>query len=250
MPYLYAEAIETMTRAFRRFEAAVTPPELSELSGCYVFRFPNKGIHEALIQKLARYISGLNACSVLLQAGYTQEVGVLFRTLDEMSEDIAFLATAVTNGAHTDRHTKYLAAFYAEAVFSRPEGSTVIKKPDLLPRKQIRSHTHNTLGNGNNNLSALSESESISAAYSGYVHAASENVMDMYGGAPPHFHLNGMARTPIAEEFYRNTDNYIFRGLLTTQFVAKAFNDKAVHSLLEDFLSRYAQANGHQIPAD
>jgi hypothetical protein len=102
------------------------------------------------VQKLARNVSGLNALGVLLTAGYVQEAGVLFRTLDEIQEDIFFLATAETNGTHTERHAKYLEAFYAEAVFSRPEGSLDISKPNLVPRKKIRAHTMNVLGQGIN----------------------------------------------------------------------------------------------------
>lgn len=246
MPQLYTEAVQIMTAAFRRFEAAVPPPRAVARGSSFVFRYENKGIHEALIQKLARYISGLNAAAVLLHAGFVQEIGVLFRTLDEIQEDILFLAVAETNGARTDRHAKYLDAFYAEAVFSRPEGSLDIKKPDLVPRKKIRAHTLSVLGAGVNTSSAASAGESVSTAYSGYVHAASENVMDMYGGSPPHFHLAGMSGTPRTVEMFEDADNYIYRGLMATIVVAKAFGDAALLAELEKFLAEYEVANGHQ----
>ena len=121
MPQLQAEAVTVMMDVLRRVESSIPPPERVPHKDSFVFRYANKGIHEALVQKLARYISGLNAISVLLDAGFAQEVGVLLRTLDEIQEDIFFLATAETNGARTDRHTQYLDAFYADAVFSRPE---------------------------------------------------------------------------------------------------------------------------------
>jgi hypothetical protein len=248
MPQLYTEAVRAMTAAFRRVEAAVPPPKAVPRGSSFVFRYENRGIHEALIQKLARYISGLNAAAVLLRAGYVQEIGVLFRTLDEIQEDILFLAVAETNGARTERHAKYLDAFYAEAVFSRPEGSLEIKKPDLLPRKKIRAHTLSALGAGINTSSAGVVSESVSTAYSGYVHAASENVMDMYGGSPPHFHLTGMSGTPRTDEMYEDADNYIYRGLMATIVVAKAFGDAVLVAELEEFLVKYEDANGHVPP--
>lgn len=247
MPQLFAEAVKVMSAAFRRFEAAVPPPKTDARGDSFVFRYENKGIHEALIQKLARYISGLNATAVLLRAGYVQEIGVLFRTLDEIQEDIFFLAVAVTNGARTERHEQYLKGFYAEAVFSRPEGSMDIKKPSLVPRKKIRAHTLKALGVGANSA-APSAGESISTAYSGYVHAASENVMDMYGGSPPHFHLTGMSATPRVLEMYEDTDNYVYRGLMATIAVARAFGDASVAADLDKFLVQYEQANGHQPP--
>jgi hypothetical protein len=141
MPLLQAEAVAVMATAFHSLERAMTPPQRIAHRDSFVPRYANKGIHEALIQKLARNISGLNSVAVLLASGYVQEAGVLFRTLDEIQEDIFFLATAETNGARTERHQKYLDAFYAEAVFSRPEGSLEVPKPNLVPRKKIRAHS-------------------------------------------------------------------------------------------------------------
>ena len=80
MPHLQAEAIEAMTSAFRRMESALPPAQKVDNKKSFVYRYANKGIHEALLQKLARSISDLNAVAVLLNAGYVQEVGVLFRT--------------------------------------------------------------------------------------------------------------------------------------------------------------------------
>ena len=238
-----------MTRAFQLFERALTPPQRVPYRDFFVFRYSNKGIHEALVQKLARNISGLNAIAVLLSAGYVQEAGVIFRTLDEVQEDIFFLASAETNGARTERHDQYLQAFYAEAVFSRPEGSLDIPKPNLVPRKKIRAHTMNALGQGINVSQALAAKESVGTAYSGYVHAASENIMDMYGGDPPHFHLAGMQGTPRVYEYARDAENYVYRGLVVTIAVAKAFGGRALVDELHEFLGAYEAANGHKTPA-
>ena len=201
------------------------------------------------MQKLARIISGLNAIAVLLNAGYVQEACVLFRTLDEIQEDIFFLASAQTNDARTERHDQYLQAFYAEAVFSRPEGRLEIPKPNLVPRKKIRSHTMNVLGQGINVSQALAVGEGIGTAYSGYVHAASGNIMDMYGGHPPHFHLSGMRGTPRASECARDAENYVYRGLMATIVVANAFGDRVLVDELSKFLATYESSNGHKAPA-
>jgi hypothetical protein len=214
-----------------------------------VFRYANKGIHEALIQKLARSISGLNAVSVLIKSGYVQEAGVLFRTLDEIHEDIFFLASAETNAAKSERHDQYLQAFYADAIFSRPEGSIDIQKPNMVPRKKIRAHTMNTLGKGVNVTRALAVGESVGTAYSGYVHAASENIMDMYGGDPPRFHISGMAGTPRISEYERDAENYVYRGLMATIVVAKAFGGREIGEQLYMFLAVYEAANGHTPPS-
>jgi hypothetical protein len=245
MPFLQKDALTIMTNAFHLMEASIQKPIKVPFKDSFVYRYINKSIHEALIQKLARVISGLNAIQVLINYGYTQETGVLFRTLDEMHEDISFLATSLTNNAHTDRHDKYLDAFYADAIFSRTKNSFEISKPNLVPRKKIRAHTINILGDGIDATKALNASESISTAYSGYVHAASENIMDMYGGNPERFHLTGMLDTPRMESFYIDAETYMYRSLIATAFVAKAFGDAAIVNAFNLFLEKYEKMNGH-----
>ena len=84
MPRLQTEAVEVMTSALQHIERVFTPPQRVPHGGSFVFRNADKGFHEALLQKLARSISGLNAAAVLLDSGYVQEALVLFRTLDEI----------------------------------------------------------------------------------------------------------------------------------------------------------------------
>ena len=242
MPRLQAEAINAMTQAQHIFESATAPPARVSHQSSFVFRYANKGIHEALVQKLARYISGLNAITVLMRSGYTQETGIIFRTLDEIQEDIGFLAIAETNGARCDKHDQYLEAFYADSILSRPAGSLDIPKPNSVPRKKVRAHTVNALSAGINVSNALAASEALSTAYSGYVHAASENIMEMYGGNPPHFHVNGMLGTP---SHTNAAENYVHRGIMTATLVAKAFGNADLFNNLYAFLVEYEVANGH-----
>ncbi len=248
MPHLQSNAVEAMTRALRHMESVIQPPQRVKHKDSFVYRYLNKGIREAIIQKLARSISGLNAVTVLLSAGYTQEVGVIFRTLDEINEDIIFLASAETNNARTDRHTQYLDAFYSEPVFSRSEDTLDMLKPNMVPRKKIRAHTMNTLGKGINASQALTAGESISTAYSGYVHAASENIMDMYGGQPAHFHVSGMGGTPRVAACVQDAENYVYRGIIATTVAAKAFGDAPLVAALYKFMTEYESANGHPTP--
>ena len=249
MPYLQTEALNSMSQAFRQMEAAIVAPQKVPHGDSFVFKYVNKGIHEALIQKLARYISGINAVVVLLNTGYVQEAGVLFRTLDEIQEDIFFLACAETSEALTALHTQYLEAFYSEAVLSRSKDSLDIPKPNLVSRKKIRAHTMNALGKGVNVSKALAAGESLGTVYSGYVHAASENIMDMYGGDPPHFHIEGMRGTPRVTDGVRDAENYVYRGLIATIIVAKAFGDATLVDVLYEFLAKYESANGHKPPS-
>lgn len=240
---MQAAAMEAMTRVFRHFEQALGSPDRIPHKVGFVFRYRTAGIHEALIQKLARSISGLNAAIVLIEEGYFQETGVIFRTLDEILEDIVFLASALTDAAYTDKHDRYLKAFYLHAVTSQPDGCFDIPQPNSVGRKDIRNHSIGVLGNGINQSEARSAGKSVSAAYSGYVHAASENIMEMFGGDPPQFHLTGMLGTLRETEWKRSLPTYIYRGLLAANFVAKGFGDHETVATLYKFSEDYAAEN-------
>jgi hypothetical protein len=62
--------------------------------------------------------------------------------------------------------------------------------------------------------------------------------MDMVGGNPPRFHLEGMQGTRRIPEHARDAWNYFYRGLLAVTAVAKAFGDAdLVHWLYESIRS-------------
>jgi hypothetical protein len=79
-------------------------------------------VEAAIVQKCARLISGLNASLVLLRAGYVQELGAVFRMLDEFNEDILFLCQAIRDGQLTKLHDDYLDFFYQEE-FDNPDNA-------------------------------------------------------------------------------------------------------------------------------
>lgn len=182
MRRIYRESLETMTASFRRLDSQIAPPEQIEHEDGFVFRYLEKGILQALIQKLARNISGLNALDLLLLHGFVQEQAVLQRTLDEIHEDIFFLAAAITNDTVTDRHKQYLRAFYEDPVLKPGKHSERFQKPNLVPRKKIHAYVRRVLHKGPQPPSGMEEV--ISTVYSGYVHAASPYIMDMYEGTP------------------------------------------------------------------
>jgi hypothetical protein len=45
--------------------------------------------------------------------------------------------------------------------------------------------------------------------------------------------------------FERVAENYVYRGLLATIMVAKAFGEKPLIEALYEFLAKYESANGH-----
>lgn len=241
---LYLHALKVMRGAFRRLEGQVPPPKAVPWKDDFVFRHVEKTVQQALIQKLARVVSGLHAIDVLLINGFVQEQGVLNRTLDEIGEDISFLAAALTNDTVTDLHVQYLEAFFAEEFDNPDSPMDSTQKRNYPPRRKIRAYLTRVLGEGINTSRALDAGETVSKAYSGYVHAASPQIMDMCGGDPPRFHLTGMQGTPRIAEHAEDAWNYFYRALLATTFVGKALGDAELVDQMYKFIAHFETKSG------
>jgi hypothetical protein len=239
---VYLEALAMMSTSFRRLEDQIDPPEALKHENSFVFRYREKGIPQALIQKLARNISGLNALDLLLLHGFVQEQAVIQRTLDEIHEDIAFLAAAITNDTLTDRHRQYLAAFYDDPIVKTGKHSERFRKPHLVPRKKIHAYIRRVLNK--ETIPSTEVEEVVGTFFSGYVHAASPYIMDMCGGNPPKFMISGLLGTPIIEGHVYDAWNYFYRGLVSTCIVAKAFGDVELVESLYAYMPSFEQNSG------
>ena len=247
MRKLFHESLAVLENAFRRLEQQASPPQKVEWADGFVFRYQEKTIQQALILKLARSITTLRAVDVLLLHGLLQEQASLHRVLDEIHEDITFLATAVTNDEITERHKQYLSAFFAEE-FTDPNNTLARhEKPNLPPRRKIRAYVTRTLSADPNPSKVHDVEESISSVYSGYVHASAPQTMDMYGGDPPHFYLAGMRGTPRMQEHIDDAWNYFYRGLMSATVVATAFGDKPLVDSMYEYIKRFEESSGERV---
>ena len=69
MKDLFNQTLMVLNTAFHRLEIAVDAPEFVQRGNHSVFAYKDRSIEAAMIQKLARVVSGLAATSVLLQSG-------------------------------------------------------------------------------------------------------------------------------------------------------------------------------------
>lgn len=218
----------------------VPAPQRVPMLDSFAFRFAEKSIHQAMVQKLARLISGLTAARVLLEAGLLQELGAIQRMLDEFNEDINFLAVGVIYGEVGDLHHRYLEAFYKEE-FNKPEdpiGSD--HNRDMVPRKKIRAFIASSKGSeGIEPTQTLAAGRTLSKAYSGYVHGASPQIMEMYGGTPPKFRPLEGRQSSLFEDHQADLWNYFYRGIMSFGMVAKAFGDDALFDRIHRYVEHF-----------
>lgn len=234
---LFIEIANVIESAFHQIEDMIPPPDFVSRGSQKVFRYKNESIEAAIVQKCARMVSGLNASLVLLRTGYVQEIGALFRMLDEFSEDILFLCQAVRTGEITELHKKYLKLFYQEE-FDNPDNAFLsTQNRPTIQRKKIHAAISRIPEQELNQSDNKELHRTLSQAYSGYVHAASTHVMEMYGGNPPGFHVSGMIGTPRLAEFTKNAWDYFYRGLITIMMVALTFKQESLLHQLYKFRS-------------
>jgi hypothetical protein len=239
MPYdFFQRALDGLEDALRQIEIKVPPPIRKPWAGSFVFRYRERTIQQAIVQKLARMLSGLHAIEALLERGLFQEQGMVQRVVAEIDEDVQFLSIAVILKDITERPTQFLDYFYAEE-FSDP--SDVVESHEsrgMLKREKIREYIHRKTLSEKDATRAKAVDKVLTKAYSGFVHAASPHIMDMYGGAPPRFDVSGAFKQFRYASQQRDAMNYFYRGVLTMALAAQAFQDDQLYDLMRKLGSR------------
>lgn len=231
---LFAQTLQVCEEVFAALEAAVPPPTPVPQREGFVFRCTEKQLDQAIIQKLSRIISGLHATRALLANGLYQEVGILCRVLDELSEDVIFLCQPLRDGTVSALHQEYLATFYQED-FDDPASLLASRQSrSTVSRRRIHAALAAIPDSPINQSDAQELRRAIGQAYSGYVHAASTHIMDSYGGDPPRYHINGMLNTPRQAEYEKQSLQYLYRSFSTIAYAAVCFkNQESAQKLLE-----------------
>lgn len=240
---LYVQAIKNMEATVHDLAGQVPEPQRVPFVNSFVYRYIEKTLHQALVQKLARYVTSLRAACLLMDHGFVQEQAALQRVLDEIQEDITFLSFAMIFCEPTPLHQSYLDAFYEEE-FDAKTGLPLPQKRPMIPRQKIRAYIARAEGKAADPSRGVEVTRAISKTYSGYVHAASPQIMDMYGGNPPHFHVMGMRGTERHDEHRDDLWNYFYRGILAFAFATKAFGNEQLFSNISEFADKFAKGNG------
>lgn len=246
MNQLYPQALDMLGTAFKTLSLKVGNPGLHPMADGHVYRYKEQSIYQAIIQKLARVMTGLKAISALSNAGLLQEQATLQRTLDEFEEDIAFLCFGLIFHEITGLHKDYLAAFYKEE-FDNPDSAiNSTQKRPMISRRKIRAFISKDRGTGYDQSSTIEVGRTVSKIYSGYVHGASPQLMELYYGDPPYFHLAGGIDSPFHQDHVDDLLNYYYRAILSFAFAAKAFGEEELFEKIRNYSGEFAIASGRE----
>jgi hypothetical protein len=231
---IYQQTNLFLENCFKKIEKDAPRPEVIILGSINQLRYKDKRLEIAILQKLARYISGLNSSLILLDYGYTQEMGVLFRTLDEFQEDIVFLCIPLNeNEEESQLHKDYLMDFYQEE-FDVPDNAFLSSQNrKTIPRKKIHAALARILKNNLNPSDTQQNIGTLSQLYSGYVHGTSVHILDMINPNDFQYYLSGMYGTYRQDEFYNAYWSFAYRGIVTMLHVSKTFG---YHDIAEECL--------------
>ena len=205
----------------------------------YVFRYREKNIHQAIVQKLARLISGLHAARLLLFAGFIQEQAAMHRMLDEFTEDAIFLSYGIISNEIMPLHLRFLDAFYLEEFDNPCEPLKSTQKRPMISREKIQAYLANIEDVTKDPYTAQRASRSISKSFSGFVHGASPHTMEMYGGDPPQFHVRGLKDSPLFSDHEYDLWNYFFRGICAFGIAAKAFGAENLFAQILSYKNKF-----------
>lgn len=187
-------ALEAMAPALRVLEKQVPPPVKVSFGDGFEYRYREQTLEQALVQKLARIVTCLRSGRLLLNNGLLQDQAALHRMLDEFQQDVTFLVYARLFNDFTDLHKRYLEAFYEEEL-DKPENpiESSQKRPSI-PRQKIRAYIASKEGPENDPSRSGALTRTLAKAYSGFVHGASPQIMNMYGGSAVGFQVNGQPK--------------------------------------------------------
>ena len=226
MNEIYNKVLDAMDEGLLTFMKKVPEPQKEPFKNHFVYRYAEESIHQAIILKLVRLISGLRATELLAQHGFVQEQASLQRMLDEITESIEFLHYAAISGDITDLHEEYLKAFYekmdVESSRNRP----------MIPRKKLRQYIEKKFsqmpGENKDIDKDVDPSRILTKVYSDCLHAAAPAIMDLYCGGTQTFHTRGVGGTPRHEEHILDFMHVMYRAILIFIFASLAFGEENV----------------------
>lgn len=229
------EGLSLAERIFRLLEEVVPPARWVPWEGDYNWRFIEQLPQQLLIQKLARQITGIHASDILLAAGRLQEVGVLYRSLDEIHEDILFIASGLRTGNWTPHHDAYTRYFWSE---DESDGQPPVR------RKTIRAYVNRAFDQPNPSQ-ADSIGRTIHKTYSDYIHARSAPIMAMVHGPPARFDLDGILSDEPRFPYITQSPMYAYRCLVSASVMANAMLPQristSVYATVKDFEKRHTE---------
>lgn len=243
MDPVYVATLQNMAKTLRTLQGRVKSPEVVSLRGGQAYRYVDQTIHQAIVMKLARLSTALNAARVLLGAGLLQDQGAAQRVIDEVNEDVAYLCVGVIRDEWPTWHDRFFTEFWQEE-FDAATAIQSTQRRDRVVREKVRAFVAKFEESGFDQSTKADVTATLAKAYSGYVHGAGSHIMEMYFGDPPQFHVGASYASPLWADHVEDLNNYFLRGICSFGLAAAAFGDGDMKNTIVEFRTHFETAAG------
>ena len=244
MVTVFKETVIILESALTALGAQIEEPIFFDENDHPRFRHREQSNGLAAYLKGVRIVSALNASLVLLDHGFIEELGILFRTIDESLEDIIFLLSPQADGGSSETQIKFLDEFYGEEFSDSKIPFMSQQKRHRVPRRKVYAALGSIMGDIVNPSDGAKLHRTLSQAMSGFVHGAYPHIMELYGGNPPHFHLNGMLGTPMHDSWVMQARHYYYRGIQALMLLSQAFQNEILTTELLELRHSFEKKTG------
>ena len=249
MPYQWP-LLPATTRTLDRAEAGVADllqrlpkPTLAGPAGHEWFQFAAEDQSWVVVAalKLVRAVSGLRAAKRLGETGYTHEMAVLFRTVDDFLDEVSFLVEGYGSDPPTKQASKFVVDFFAEPFLNTEELHQDRRGPKRVERSKVRAAEGRLLDPLNPDGPRRS-AMAVDSVWDSYVHGGYPPVMELYS-ARKGFHMAGMAGTIRVPQYRNHLAYYVYRLLAVGTTVAYAIRDTSLGDRLRADAREYGRSD-------
>lgn len=203
-------------------------------------------LHFQILQAV-RIVSGLNASVCLLNSGYTQETGVIVRTIEEFLSKIMFIHEAHVKGHRTTEQQRLIDEYFKYDIRSTKD---IIEGNNFwVNMNKAYASFARILAEGTKNSDVYSVQRKLRAlydAYSGYVHGFYPHIMEMYEGGTERFRINGMRGTRRIKEMIKTIASCVVRTLNTLSLIAKSLQLSELEKELIDRRKKFCESEAYK----
>jgi hypothetical protein len=182
------------------FASSINPPLMYDSNiKHYGFRYGKPTERHFCILKSVHAVSSINAAIELAEKGFNQEVCILMISVIDCLHQIEFVLSGYKDGKLSEKKDEWVSQYFSD--YQRNDASNFKGKSprqeDIHKEIDIYYRESGIIGPGTRFPDADRKKlmSNVYRTYSNYVHARYPEVMDMYGGTPGHFHMEGMSGT-------------------------------------------------------
>jgi len=220
--YIFQKCLDDLSVLISQIGGSFPPPNFVSVGGQQQFRYSEHTVYHVALLKAVRMVSGLNASLVLIQGGYYQEIMVVLRTLDDFSSEILFILENAEQNTLSKAQTKFMDDFFQEEFVNPNNPLKNTKRRSTVPKKKIWASAARQIGQYANPSDAQKILQVTNDAFSGYIHGAYPHIMDLYGGNPPRFHMNGVLIGPRIQTCFNQISLYLHKTIMAIGILTKS----------------------------